>query len=68
MSTLRSQIYRRREAVAERKLELRLLPVQVVTSPSPESRGKAASVELSLASGPTLRFARYVAALVAALG
>ena len=73
VSTLRSWIYRRREALAERKLEPRLLPVQVVAAPAPELRGEPAPVELSLASGLTLRFsvgtdARYVAALVAALG
>ena len=73
MSTLRSWIYRRREAMAERKLEPRLLPVQVVAATAPEPHGEAAPVELSLASGLTLRFtvgtdARYVATLVAALG
>ena len=73
VSTLRSWIYRRREAMAEQKLEPRLLPVQVVDAPAAMQRDEAAPVELSLASGLTLRFsvgtdARYIAAIVAALG
>ncbi|RKG56047.1 IS66 family insertion sequence hypothetical protein [Corallococcus sp. CA054B] len=69
LSTLQSWVYRARRAATTRARPVRLLPVQVTTTPA-----EAESVlEVVAASGARVRFAvgtdvGYVARLVAALG
>ena len=73
VSTLRSWIYRRRDAASGAAAEPRLLPVRVVASPAHEARAAGEHFEVALASGVVPRFATgtdagYVAKLIAALG
>ncbi|NPC72378.1 IS66 family insertion sequence element accessory protein TnpA [Corallococcus exiguus] len=69
LSTLQSWVYRARRSAPSRVEPVRLLPVQVATTPAaPESL-----LEVVAASGARVRFAvgtdvAYVASLVAALG
>ncbi|TSC25766.1 IS66 family insertion sequence element accessory protein TnpB [Corallococcus sp. Z5C101001] len=69
LSTLQSWVYRRRRSGASRAEAVRLLPVQVGTSPD----ATECLLEVVAASGARVRFAvgtdvAYVARLVAALG
>ncbi|CAM3126734.1 IS66 family insertion sequence element accessory protein TnpB [Corallococcus sp. ZKHCc1 1396] len=69
LSTLQSWVYRRRRAATARAEPVRLLPVQVATSPV----ASESMLEVMAASGARVRFAMgtdvgYVAQLVAALG
>ncbi|NNB92149.1 IS66 family insertion sequence element accessory protein TnpB [Corallococcus exiguus] len=69
LSTLQSWVYRARRAAPSRAEAVRLLPVQVATTPAAMESG----MEVVAASGARVRFAvgtdvAYVARLVAALG
>ncbi|RKH74836.1 IS66 family insertion sequence hypothetical protein [Corallococcus sp. AB032C] len=69
LSTLQSWVYRHRRSAPSRGEPVRLLPVQVATTPAEA----ASELEVVAASGARVRFAvgtdvAYVARLVAALG
>ncbi|QDE67947.1 MULTISPECIES: IS66 family insertion sequence element accessory protein TnpA [Myxococcus] len=69
LSTLQSWVYRRRRQQAEKGEAMRLLPVEVATTPP----ATESMLEVVVASGARLRFSLgtdvdYVAHLVAALG